>query len=98
MGIEVLCSKEVAQLGIAVLRLRFVKYRRFWKTLRITSTTSFMNCFKVNILFMRILPGFGILFPVLFAPSGMPYLCNVLKNKTNENERYRNHKNKMLWL
>ena len=42
MGIEVLCSKEVAQLGIAVLCLRFVKYRRFWKTLRITSTTSFM--------------------------------------------------------
>lgn len=97
MSIEV-CSKEVAKLEIATLRLIFVKYRRFWKALRMTKIASFMNFFKVNILFIRILPDSGIPLSLLLAPFGMPYLYNVLKNKMNENERYRNHKNKMLWL
>lgn len=97
MSIEV-CSKEVAKLEIATLCLIFVKYSRFWKALRTTKIASFMIFFLINILFIRILPDSGVPLSLLFAPLGMPYLCNVLKNKTNENKRYRNHKNKMLWL
>lgn len=55
-----------------------------------------MNCLKINILFISLLSDFGILLSLLFAPWGMPYLCSVLKNRTNK--RFRNHKNKMLWL
>lgn len=57
-----------------------------------------MNYLKINILFISLLPDFSILLSLLFAPLGMPYLCSVLKNRTNENKRFRNHKNKMLWL